>query len=301
MFFEDDIRACNIDFAISFCKKYEATSINLLDELLNAKKTFFGLVYSKFKKAKIFYLDKEIVAVALINAHNFFLYCIANFSDTLYNMIMKAFNFQDVYSLMGEGTLQQELQKHIKRNFGISAHKSIDYILMTSSSPQAPLVFSTLTKPSIPSFFSNLPNSSLDLRVAKKSDLDAILPLQLAYEKEEVWVGNQELPSYFVRANLEVLLKEEIVYIAVLNGTPIAKANTNAESIEYFQIGGVYTVPKYRRCGIASYLLQNMFLHLHKKKKHIALFVKKENNIAINMYKKIGLIEAGNFRISYYK
>lgn len=305
MFFEDDIRACNIDFAISFCKNYEATSVNLLDALLNAKKAFFDRTPLDYKKARIFYSDKEIIAVALINTHNFFLYCFPNFSDTLYKLIMEAFNFQDVYALMGEGASQEELQRYIKKYFGINAHKSIDYILMTHSAPLSPQSSFRLPHSFILNIFSNLPysgsNTNLNVRMAKESDLDAILPLQLAYEKEEVWIGKTSIPQYFVRANLEILLKENIVYIATLNDIPIAKANTNAEGVEYFQVGGIYTVPKYRRCGVASYLLKNMFLHLYRKKKHIALFVKKENDIAINMYKKIGLAEMDKFRISYYK
>jgi len=139
-------------------------------------------------------------------------------------------------------------------------------------------------------------------RQAFYSDASLLLPLQIGYEIEEVCINKKSFPRYISMMNLEKILKDEIAYITTLDNQPIAKANTNAKGINWQQLGGIYTLPKYRRCGVGIITVSALIKHLCMiEKKKIALFVNIENIAAIRMYKKLGFSNAGKFMISYLR
>ncbi|MFO8064152.1 MAG: GNAT family N-acetyltransferase [Spirochaetota bacterium] len=145
------------------------------------------------------------------------------------------------------------------------------------------------------------PPSGYVFRRAGLSDLDALLPLQAAYEREEVIVDNREVNRNVVYHNMRSALESHLTYIAELpNGTPVAKAGTNARGLTYDQIGGVYTVPEERNKGIARELMRCVMDEVHAAGKNTTLFVKQHNDAAISMYRRLGFERKNDFAISYY-
>jgi ribosomal protein S18 acetylase RimI-like enzyme len=140
----------------------------------------------------------------------------------------------------------------------------------------------------------------LVLRPPEAADIDAMFPLQAAYEKEEVLTPDAVFNSASCRLTLERIIHREHALVACLDGRIVGKINTNAESFTRYQIGGVYVHPDYRRMGIATLMTAGMVESLIARGKGASLFVKKQNIAAKAVYRRIGFANTGEYRISYY-
>lgn len=285
MIYAVDITKRNISKAINFCLPYEQYSVNLVSFLRQEEKVFF----KNIKESKIFYSDEKIIGVACVNTHNFFIYCFTFSSEEVYKLLTLTFNFNLIYATMGEASFQKQLLNFLSKKLNIKAKTIVHYMLMTKSRSLENI---------------DIPISVHTLKVIKASisDVDNLLGLQIEYEKEEVCQGKSEFPKAISLMNLECILKDEITYFAKIKDLYVSKANTNARGVNYAQIGGVYTLPKYRGCGIASCVVNALIEHINKKeRKNTCLFVKDDNTKAIEMYKRLDLKESGKFLISYFK
>ena len=132
-------------------------------------------------------------------------------------------------------------------------------------------------------------------------DADALMPLQLAYEAEEVLPPCRTQNSAVTRKNLERILKTEYV-LALQNsrGETAAKANTNAIGIRWAQIGGVYTAPDFRRKGCASLLVETLAEKIVASNRLPVLYARNGNEGAQKAYSAIGFTKTGGFTIAYY-
>ena len=132
-------------------------------------------------------------------------------------------------------------------------------------------------------------------------DADALMPLQLAYEAEEVLPPCRTQNPAVTRKNLERILKTEYV-LALQNsrGEPAAKANTNAVGIRWAQIGGVYTAPDFRRKGCASLLVETLAEKIVASNRLPVLYARNGNEGAQKAYAALGFTKTGGFTIAYY-
>ena len=132
-------------------------------------------------------------------------------------------------------------------------------------------------------------------------DADALMPLQLAYEAEEVLPPCRTQNPAVTRKNLERILKTEYV-VALQNsrGETAAKANTNAIGIRWAQIGGVYTAPDFRRKGCASLLVETLAEKIVASKRLPVLYARNGNEGAQKAYAALGFRKTGGFTIAYY-
>ncbi|MGI5097725.1 GNAT family N-acetyltransferase [Treponema socranskii] len=132
-------------------------------------------------------------------------------------------------------------------------------------------------------------------------DADELMPLQLAYEAEEVLPPCRTQNPAVTRKNLERILKTEYV-VALQNsrGEPAAKANTNAVGIRWAQIGGVYTVPDFRRKGYASILVETLAEKIVESNRLPVLYARNGNEGAQKAYAALGFTKTGGFTIAYY-
>ena len=132
-------------------------------------------------------------------------------------------------------------------------------------------------------------------------DADALMPLQLAYEAEEVLPPCRTQNPAVTRKNLERILKTEYV-LALQNsrGETAAKANTNAIGIRWAQIGGVYTAPDFRRKGCASLLVETLAEKIVASNRLPVLYARNGNEGAQKTYSAIGFTKTGGFTIAYY-
>ena len=285
MIYAVNITKKNILKAINFCIPYEAFAVNLVNFLRQEEKRFF----SNMKEAKLFYSDEKIIGVACVNNHNFFIYCFSFLSQDICKLVTSTFNFNSIYAIMGEANFQKHLVDFLSKTLNIETKTIIPYILMTQSKSETIINNHFLMN---------------EIKIVRggAEDTNSLLELQVEYEKEEVCQGMSELPKSISLMNLEHILKNEIIYFARVGNLCVSKANTNARGINYAQLGGIYTLPEYRGRGIASAVVNRLIEHINKDEgKNVSLFVKNHNKIAIEMYKRLGLKEIGEFAISYFR
>lgn len=163
----------------------------------------------------------------------------------------------------------------------------IDYYLMTRE-------YFNIERPTTP-------RTPLKIRRAAASDVRALFPLQRDYEKEEVLLNPEKFNPTASFLSLQKTLRKELVYVAEVDGIPVAKAGTNARGMTFYQIGGVYTVPSLRSLGIGRSLMHALMWEIASEKKHLCLFVKKSNPAAIKLYRNLGFTIRDNYAISYYR
>jgi predicted GNAT family acetyltransferase len=187
-----------------------------------------------------------------------------------------------LYSLQG---LEEEVNmlEAMLRPLGIAGYEYINFKLMTLERNQA-----LIKTP-----------AGLSFRRAEKSDLGELLPLQAAYEKEEVLPAGASLDTRVCRFNLERIIAKEKNLVALLDGRIIGKINTNAKSYSRCQIGGLYIIPKHRGKGIASSLTAVFSRLLLAENKGINLFVNVNNAGARKVYARCGFQELSDYKIVY--
>jgi len=139
----------------------------------------------------------------------------------------------------------------------------------------------------------------LSIRAAGPGDLDALFPLQEAYEREEVLTPIHRFDASGSRAALARSLREETIVAASLDGRFVGKAGTNARAFTFDQIGGVFVAPPYRRRGIARLLMEDLLARLALRNKGAVLFVKSRNEPARALYRGLGFDEIGDYRADY--
>ncbi len=142
---------------------------------------------------------------------------------------------------------------------------------------------------------------SLKVRRATTFDVRSLFPLQREYEKEEVLLNPEKFNSTASFLTLQKNLRKELIYLAEIDGVPVAKAGTNARGINYYQIGGVFTLPSLRGQGIGRAIMQVLMWEIAQKKKHLSLFVKRSNPAAIKLYTNLGFTLRDKYAISYYR
>jgi ribosomal protein S18 acetylase RimI-like enzyme len=142
--------------------------------------------------------------------------------------------------------------------------------------------------------------AELLIRHPVNSDREELYRLQAAYEQEEVLPRDAVFNPAACRANLERLLRSEQMLLAVLNGQIVGKINTTALSFARYQIGGVYVRPDYRGLGIAIRMTAVFLDSLIDEGRGVTLFVKKRNASARAVYRRVGFVIEGSYRISYY-
>ncbi len=130
-------------------------------------------------------------------------------------------------------------------------------------------------------------------------NLESLYDLQYKYLEQEVVPKNKKLTDLECRMTLTQILKNQIVLALISDGEIVSKANTNAIGINCVQIGGVFTAPLFRRNYYAWHLLYMLCQKILKNNKSPVLFVKSKNEAALNLYKKIGFEQIGEFEIIY--
>ena len=147
------------------------------------------------------------------------------------------------------------------------------------------------------------PNHGL---VRCKSDLpepllQSLIHLQKQYEIEEVLPPCYSFNEDASRLKLKASLRKQ--YVLALddgNGNLVSKAQTNAIGLKCAQIGGVYTLPEKRHNSFSYITVFTLCKKILNAKKLPVLYVKKENEAAKNLYKKLKFIKLGDYTIAYF-
>jgi N-acetylglutamate synthase-like GNAT family acetyltransferase len=179
----------------------------------------------------------------------------------------------------------------LTNQLSLSPIVTVDYHLMVQSRES----FASPSRESVPC------PPGLMVRTAYPRDVNALLPLQIRYELEEVVINRQRHSEQICRQNLKRSLRQQLVLMAEQNGQVVAKAGTNARGFTTDQIGGVFTVEKVRNSGIAFRVMEELLRRIFAEKLTACLFVKKNNLPALCLYRKLGFRVADGYQISYFK
>ncbi len=137
------------------------------------------------------------------------------------------------------------------------------------------------------------------IRQLKESDLEAWLPLRLAYISEYGFPSHltaEELKEYFLEK-----VEKKIIWGYFIGDQLVSIADLNAKAFDLGQVGGVYTLPTYRRKGYSKALIRRLFhdsKELHAIRKLI-IFTGKDNLPACKVYESLGCKPAGFFALFF--
>lgn len=208
----------------------------------------------------------------------------------------KAVRPQKLFSLIGEKRYTDEIAKIFLELYGTVAKAKNEYGLMEFNEALAEEAANASNIDSKKRSFLK------DCQVfdCKNSDFDAMLPLQKAYELEEVVVDKNN----YNEKNSRILLRRNIqngeVFGVRYNKRVVGKASINAKGENCIQLGGIFTDVTMRNRGIATFLVQNLTQRFKNEGKTIVLFVKNANSIAINVYQKCGFATFADYTILYF-
>lgn len=147
----------------------------------------------------------------------------------------------------------------------------------------------------------NIFPQGLRMNSLNEKDLEAVYPLEVEYQYEEVLVHPERFSPSTHLVHFKKQLREQKILFATLNGEPAAKVGTNAIGFGYCQIGGVYTAKPYRRMGISRSLMIRLLEEIHNRGSSAVLFVRKSNKAAVQLYRKLGFDIIGEYQITYTK
>ena len=122
-----------------------------------------------------------------------------------------------------------------------------------------------------------------------KRQLLPLFPLQKTYERQEVLLNPDAQDTMETFRWLKAILTKEICFYAKRGLRFVSKANTNARGFDHIQIGGVFTVPRFRHQGYALHTVAALCRYIIEEEHKIpSLFVRSDNENAIKLYKSLG-------------
>ncbi|HPX26338.1 MAG TPA: GNAT family N-acetyltransferase [Treponemataceae bacterium] len=142
--------------------------------------------------------------------------------------------------------------------------------------------------------------SSLPIRRCSEKDADSLFHLQKEYDRVEVIPDGDTLNETASRQNLLRLLKSQEIFTVVQSSCFCAKAGTNAQGLNWVQIGGVYTDILWRNKGFAQLLVSYIAHSFYLRGKNVTLFVRTDNESAKRAYQKAGFSFNSYYTIVYY-
>jgi predicted GNAT family acetyltransferase len=140
----------------------------------------------------------------------------------------------------------------------------------------------------------------LATRPASIEDLEELVPLQEAYEKEEVLTAIHDFDEAGSRAALARALRDQVIFVSRLGEAAVAKAGTNARAFGLDQIGGVFVAPPYRHRGIGAVVVSRLLEFLAQQGRGAVLFVKRGNEAARGLYDDLDFEVIGGYRADYF-
>lgn len=116
-----------------------------------------------------------------------------------------------------------------------------------------------------------------------------LFPLQKTYERQEVLLNPDSQDTMETFRWLRSILTNEICFYARRGFRYVSKANTNARGFDHIQVGGVFTVPRFRNQGYALNTVAALCRFIIEEEHKIpSLFVRSGNKNAIKLYKSLG-------------
>ncbi len=257
--------------ALSLLEKIECKNIYLLEGIISENTNCKNLLISK---------DNNIIAVAHLKLNRYLYIQRIGSSFNLnpnFETAIRAI-FPDIKSIFGD----KESVQYLKNLYLDEIEKELYYIFMELPDERFdPLAFPVYSEISEENF-----------RITSNS-YSGILRLLISYEIEELEIDPLKIKKEILLKIIELRIKRREMTVLSINNIPIGIAAINARYNDTCQIGSVYLDKLYRGKGYGALLLSEHIKKLFKMYKRIVLFVKKNNKIAYNLYKKLGFVVKG--------
>ena len=134
-----------------------------------------------------------------------------------------------------------------------------------------------------------LPPLKIKIIMGSKRQLLPLFPLQKTYERQEVLLNPASQDTMETFRWLKSILTNETCFYAKRGFRYVSKANTNARGFDHIQIGGVFTIKRFRGQGCALHTVAALCRHIiEEEHKNPSLFVRSSNETAIKLYQKLG-------------
>lgn len=284
----------HLDEVIAFISQKEYTCVALMSHLIKNKEPCLpplNFRYFIFSIQKESFLVENIVAVIAISDTGLVLHHIPEIQNellakALYPYVEKVISSFQIYCILGKKEGSDFITKTLKR----TPKEIRQYELMTYDNDKKE------------NFEQNEEFSKYLCKLCTPKDTDLLYPLQKEYELVEVLPKGEFFNSLLCKVNLKKQLSFQYV-IGLFEQTNlkfVAKAGTNAQGLNWVQIGGVYTIPALRRKGIACCLVKKIATTMKCKKVKTCLFVNIVNTTAKHAYENAGFISKGLFSITYF-
>lgn len=138
-----------------------------------------------------------------------------------------------------------------------------------------------------------------NVRLLQQADWVQWIDLRMAYIEEMKLPSQQSIDEIRMEFKMDVELK--IAWGLFLDKDLVSIADLNAKAMDLGQVGGVYTVPKYRKKGFSSAVMRQLMhdvKHIHNLRKLI-IFTGEDNVSARKVYESLGVAAIGNFALFF--
>ena len=284
MIFDSNSESIEQKLILEYMEENELIFITVLDKIFSKKTDIYDIyLYPFFNNNKI---DSLITSSGYGIIH-------LNLKDQYINGALELFNELNVFSIYGISEIIDIINKKLNKKFNSES----EYYLMR------------LTKDDFIPFTFNESTFSEEEYICLKCDsshFKYLKKLQYLYHREEVYKGDKNYPYYLEMKHFKKLLNNRLNFAVFENlhkPKAIAKCNVNASSRNCYQIGGVFTLKKYRNKNLATYCLSKLIKEIFKKdiENRVMLYVKKENTGAIRVYEKLGFKKEFKTKLLYFQ
>lgn len=276
----------DVDFThiYNFIKPYEKYCVLLYSFVLQKNQAVYVLtgnfgeihgIFSWFKKSTIHHCLPDIYGK---NKQEI---------ETAFIDFFKTENTKYIFCISGEKNGTEFLKTILQNNFQKKTSHIIENKLFENGR------FDTKMN----SFHSN---KQITFSKAKLSEIDEIFLIQKEYEKEEVLISPYKFNPDVCYANLENFIEASCLFVGKIKNKILCKATISAIGENYVLLGGVYTIPQFRKHGLAKSLILFLWKTMEKSNKKITLFVKTTNFAAIKLYESCGLKPFCDYEILYF-
>lgn len=300
-----------IGAALDFIAPFENDCVNLAHEILHGAKNCYAVKNEAIEDSQNAARNsiEKIVGVFCFRNRRTIFHCLpfTKYKTALDKILCQEtqgafyefFADEKPFCINGEATGSLFL-KNIFRNKKNSAHAKIvnEYFLMQKNLAQEKNASADL-----PAQSPEMPQSSEnEFRIfqAAPCDEEKLFPLERAYQFEEVIPPNFNVSEKLLRDSFRLNLQSQRIFALQVGDALVAKAAITACGKNYALLGGVYTLPEFRRKGFATILIRHILRVLAAEKKCASLYARKNKIAAVELYKSLGFESVAEYRLIYF-
>lgn len=300
-----------IGAALDFIAPFENECVNIAHEILHGAKNCYTVKNDAIENSQTAPRNsiEKIVGIFCFRNRRTIFHCLpfTKYKTALDKILCQEtqgafyefFADEKPFCINGEATGSLFL-KNIFCNKKNPAHAKIvnEYFLMRKNLAQEKNAGADLPSQSL-----EMPQSSEnEFRIfqAAPCDEEKLFPLERAYQFEEVIPPNFNVSEKLLRDSFRLNLQSQRIFALQIEGAPVAKAAITACGKNYALLGGVYTLPEFRRKGFATILIRHILRLLAAENKCASLYARKNKTAAVELYKNLGFESVAEYRIIYF-